>query len=622
MAHRKTFRIQVMIQTTFISIFIVLSALLISLLTYTGLKSTKLLTNDLMVNLATTITQKLELEIIPAEKLTKLTQSLMSTKLITSDKMVEYTYLIAKRIPVQDLEYPERLVGWSDTQGNLVETSLQPDGLYTTTVFKKNAGTRHTIKLYRDAEGKIINQEVKTVSYNPLQMKWYSTAVRAKHFTWTGYFLSYPYYNPSIAAVTPLYDDQGSLQGVFEIEVKLVGLSRFLDSLKIGKTGQAFIVDDKELLYAYDGMQKNINQDTIVTAKSLLTTKTHPWLFSSLELYRKNKQPYFRYQYGKEYYWAYFQDIPLFKDQGLKIAVVVPENDFLGDIKKINSLCIVLGVFILIFGVFLVWVFAKHISTPIKLLVNTTNRIKQFDLDFNITIRSRVAEITLLRDAINSMKTGLKSFQKYLPSALVRQLIDSGQDASIGGSVKEITSFFSDIRGFTSISETMDSQQLMTHLCDYFDELSTIITSEQGTIDKYIGDSIMAFWGAPLDDSEHCYHACCAALRCQERLHELNLVWAQHNKPQFITGIGINTGEAIVGNLGSFDRINYTALGDSINLASRLESLSKTYGSKIIVSEDVVQAVKGRFQFEFIDKIEIRGKKGLHHIYELVSKLP
>ncbi|WP_269458327.1 adenylate/guanylate cyclase domain-containing protein [Legionella waltersii] len=182
-----------------------------------------------------------------------------------------------------------------------------------------------------------------------------------------------------------------------------------------------------------------------------------------------------------------------------------------------------------------------------------------------------------------------------------------------------MTAFFSDIRNFTDISENMDAESLMLHLCDYFEELSKIITSENGTIDKYIGDAIMAFWGAPIEDESHCLKACNAALKCQLRLNELNEQWEKQKKPKLLTGIGIHTGSAIIGNIGSSSRLNYTAIGDTINTASRLESLSKQYGSVIVVSEDVVNATQDHFEFRFLEQVSIRGKTGSYKIYELVG---
>ena len=215
----RPFRMQIMIQTAFISIFIVLTGILIVLFTYVGVKSSKLLSKNIMINVATSIRQKLELEIRPAESLTKITASLLINGVLDPQKMANYTYLIAKQLPKHIFDYPERIVGWGDVQGNLIETSLEPDGTYTTTFFEKKNTHLSSIKIYRDLNGKVIKRQLEHVSFNPLRMNWFITAKNTRNFTWTGYFLSYPYNNPSIAAVHPIYDQQDNLLGVFETEI-------------------------------------------------------------------------------------------------------------------------------------------------------------------------------------------------------------------------------------------------------------------------------------------------------------------------------------------------------------------------------------------------------------------
>ncbi|EKD54888.1 MAG: adenylate/guanylate cyclase [uncultured bacterium] len=160
---------------------------------------------------------------------------------------------------------------------------------------------------------------------------------------------------------------------------------------------------------------------------------------------------------------------------------------------------------------------------------------------------------------------------------------------------------------------------LMEHICEYFDELSKIIVAEKGTIDKYIGDSIMAFWGAPLSEKNPVHHAAHAALKCFKRLEELNSRWKAEGKPQFITRMGLHVGEAIVGNLGSSERLNYTAIGAAVNTANRLEGINKIYGSSIMVSEAVYKAIKNHFVLRLLDCIRVKGKHKSSFIYELLA---
>jgi adenylate cyclase len=225
-----------------------------------------------------------------------------------------------------------------------------------------------------------------------------------------------------------------------------------------------------------------------------------------------------------------------------------------------------------------------------------------------------------LSQAIHSMKKGLQSFQRYVPAVLVRQLIETGNDVSIGGSKKKLAILFSDITNFTSIVEKEKPTQVMVQVCEYLNELSNIILQERGTIDKYIGDSIMAFWGAPLDEADPCRLAARAAVRCIKRLEVLNTKWRNEGKVQYPTRIGIHWGEAIVGNMGSSERLNYTAIGDAINFANRLEGINKVYGTNIIVSEAFFKKIQHDFVLRKVDYIVVKGRTSAGFIYELLAE--
>jgi adenylate cyclase len=226
----------------------------------------------------------------------------------------------------------------------------------------------------------------------------------------------------------------------------------------------------------------------------------------------------------------------------------------------------------------------------------------------------------MMLKSLASMKTSLISFNKFIPQSLIKKLLQKGTEVKLGGSKKDLTMFFSDIANFTSISETMTPEKLVEHLSLYFDELSHIITENNGTIDKYIGDSIMAFWGAPLHDKDQTYNACHTALKCQKRLSELNRQWELEGKPIFKTRIGVHRDDVLVGIIGSREKMNYTLIGDGVNAASRLEGLNKAYGSLILVSENIVSHVEEHFLFRPLDIIAVKGKKKPMHIFELVAQ--
>jgi adenylate cyclase len=201
-----------------------------------------------------------------------------------------------------------------------------------------------------------------------------------------------------------------------------------------------------------------------------------------------------------------------------------------------------------------------------------------------------------------------KAFGHYLSPDMVNILTEDADNLSLGGAEKEITVFFSDIRSFTTISEGLSPDELTVFINEYLTPMTDIIMRHKGTIDKYMGDAVMAFWNAPLDIKDHTYHACVSALEQMKVLKELNVGWAERKMPPINIGIGINTGMACVGNMGSTQRFDYTVLGDSVNLAARLESSSKMYGVDIVVSEDVKESIGDKGAFLPIDFVIVKGK--------------
>ncbi|MBI1737644.1 MAG: adenylate/guanylate cyclase domain-containing protein [Acidobacteria bacterium] len=210
------------------------------------------------------------------------------------------------------------------------------------------------------------------------------------------------------------------------------------------------------------------------------------------------------------------------------------------------------------------------------------------------------------------------AFQQYLSPEVIRRLLENPE--LVRPRKTELSIMFSDIRGFTTISEQLDAQELANLLNGYLGDMTRIVFRNQGTLDKYIGDAVMAFWGAPFEETGHGVKACRAALQMMQRLGELQKEWKEKGYPHLDIGLGINSGIASVGNMGSDLRYGYTAMGDSVNLASRLEGLNKEYGTHIILSESAYNGSRAPdFLFRELDLIRVKGKLQPVTIYELVS---
>lgn len=211
-----------------------------------------------------------------------------------------------------------------------------------------------------------------------------------------------------------------------------------------------------------------------------------------------------------------------------------------------------------------------------------------------------------------------KAFSNYVSADLVAQIMKNPDSLKLGGEKREISILFSDIRGFTSMSEKLSPEDLVQVLNEYLNPMTQIVLEEKGTLDKYIGDAIMAIYNAPLDVADHADHACRSALKMMVKLAELNRLFIERGIVAIDIGIGINTGDAVVGNMGAAMRFDYTAIGDNVNLASRLEGLNKLYGTHIIVSESTRLLAGNYLPFREIDLVAVKGKRQPVPIYELM----
>jgi adenylate cyclase len=212
-----------------------------------------------------------------------------------------------------------------------------------------------------------------------------------------------------------------------------------------------------------------------------------------------------------------------------------------------------------------------------------------------------------------------RMFGQYMSEAVINHLLEHPEKVQLGGERRQVTLFFSDLAGFTTISERLDPETVAGLLNDYLSAMTEIILDEEGTVDKFEGDAIMAFWGAPLDQPDQAFRACRAAVRQQAALAELNQRFAELDLPPLGMRIGLHTGEAIVGNLGSARRFDYTVIGDTVNLASRLEGLNKFYGSRTMASEATVIACDGGIEFRELDLVAVKGKEHAVRVFEVLG---
>lgn len=270
----------------------------------------------------------------------------------------------------------------------------------------------------------------------------------------------------------------------------------------------------------------------------------------------------------------------------------------------------------------LAWWFSRRIVRPLQALSLDMGRIQEFELDGEVVVDTRINEVVSMKHSLENMKKGLRSFKKYVPSDLVAELISMQKEAVLGTEKAEVTVFFCDLANFTSASETLRSDELNELLTGYFGLVTRQLQLHGATVDKFIGDAVMAFWNAPKPVADHAFLGAQAALAVQKGLTVLTKEWKQRGLPPLATRVGLNTGTVLVGNVGHEDRLSYTVLGDPVNLASRLESLNKYYGTRILVGEATLAALGDRIAWRPVDKVAVKGKTQGTLIGELAESEP
>jgi adenylate cyclase len=229
--------------------------------------------------------------------------------------------------------------------------------------------------------------------------------------------------------------------------------------------------------------------------------------------------------------------------------------------------------------------------------------------------------VVLQHLAESRQKKWLRSaFNRYVSPAVVESIVNKPGSLELGGKEIQATIFFSDLANFTSFSERLRPEDLVKLLIEYFTPMTNIILDHRGGLDKFIGDAVMAFWGAPLPLENHAQYACEAALKMKETIADLREGWLQRRLPLLHARMGIHSGPVVAGNVGSMERFNYTVLGDTVNLASRLEGANKFYGTTILISEDTVQLAGPEFLTRELDLIRVKGRQAPVKIYELIGK--
>ncbi|MBU3555424.1 adenylate/guanylate cyclase domain-containing protein [Polynucleobacter sp. UB-Piko-W3] len=414
---------------------------------------------------------------------------------------------------------------------------------------------------------------------------------------------------------------KNELFGTVTAQVQVKTFADFLEKNKISKNSQTIIFNAGGDIVVHPDVNSGFikKKDVLVPRKVLELENSAASLAMEMHDSSKLKQIELFFGDKQEPYLAIFSSFPADYIKPWSVMTIVPIGDFMGELNRINQNLILFGVLAFMGIVFLTFYLSKLISRPLESLTIEIQNILAFKSENTTLVKSSIYEISTLSKAIKRLKSTIAAFTSYVPRDLVNDLLNSGKDIELGGESRYLTILFSDLKDFSSLSEITPSRELLLRVSSYLELMTYAIKEEGGTVDKFIGDSVMAFWGAPLLNQNHAYHACVAAVKAQRRMLGLNAKLIADKKPPLTARIGIHSDAVLVGNIGSSERLSYTVMGDGVNIASRLEGMNKEFGTSICVSHSLFKEAGERLCVRPIDQILVKGRKSELLIYELVG---
>ena len=545
----------------------------------------------------------------PADRILPELKSLTAMGVINSSDSDSLGLFLAERLRREEsvswLSYSGAATGvftgaWRDSDGAIVVNHAEPE---------TDNGRPQEYRLDLDGSRHPLPRRIET-PYDPRSRSWYQLAIAAGgQIVWT-----HPYnFNEGTAGISACTAilERGQPTGVFTADFTTNEINEFLNRL----------IQDRKLLLFVDtsaGDSLGAAADPSLPMDALLKRSKELYATDQIKL-GAGRVSVQSFGFAGQTYVSVVTPFTLKSGLTFFTGVVESENEFLGSARNNLALTAVIGTVALAAGTLLAIWLSLQLATPLIKLSHDLEQVGKFEITNQPPPISAVREIAIVGESLDRMKSGLRSFVKYVPRDIVRELILQKQDAARGGALRRLTLFFSDIAGFTRISENLSPTEIFTELGDYFELVADIIEKFGGTLDKFVGDGIVVFFNAPAALPGHAEIACAAALEVVQKLSGIEAERRAAGRPVIQTRIGLHTGEVLVGNIGTHRRLSYSVIGDAVNLSSRLEGLNKLYGTLILASRETKEEAGDRFEWRFIDRVTVLGRSQSTDVFELLG---
>ena len=483
------------------------------------------------------------------------------------------------------------------------------------------AGDLPMRRVFQDRQGNEVGElDLWKYGYDARKRSWYWQTMGADRPYVSAPYLSFSIGAPVITVSAPL---RGKVPGVIAADLKLDTFSDFVHAQRPGQHGTVVIFDQAGSLIAHPDFAALVEAAMTHPSRSQLPSvdEINSGLVATVLRRSHNldrNEGVIHDDDGHGYLFR-LTKFTLGEGYGGSILLLAAQDDFVQNVRKLQFNGLVLATIAGLAFIPVVWMFGSTMSHSLKRITAQARQLQTLEEPNLMPVTSHIREVHELGNTVHLAQRTIWSFAHFVPKEIVRRVIDNSISTRLGGIKQEITLVFTDVQGFTTIAETADPDVLMQQTSRYFSVLTQAFLAEGGTIDKFIGDAVMVFWNAPNPQADHVARACRAALAARTAGEKLNAEFEAEGLAPFITRFGIHVGEAVVGNVGSTERMNYTALGNTVNLAARLEGLNKQVGTTVLASEDVYLRVRDQFEFSAYDAVVAKGMTKETRIYGLVG---
>jgi len=479
-------------------------------------------------------------------------------------------------------------------------------------------------RIFQDRQGNEVDEiDLWKYGYDARKRPWYWSTMNTDRPYVSEPYLSFSIGAPVITVSAPL---RGKVPGVLAADLKLDNFSEFVQAQRPGEHGTVMIFDQAGSLIAHPAFSGLVATAMTNPSQSQLPSidAINSGLVASIirrTHHLDNVDGDIRDADGQDYLFR-LTKFTLGERYNGTILLVAAQDDFVQNVRRLQANGMILAIIAGAAFLPIVWLFGSRMAQSLNAITAQARKLQNLDEPDPLPVSSHIREIQTLGNTVYSAQRAIWTFAHFVPKEIVRRVIDNSISTKLGGVKQEISLVFTDVRGFTTIAESADPDVLLLQTSRYFAVLTEAFLAEGGTVDKFIGDAVMVFWNAPNLQPDHVARACRSVLAAKVAGERLNAEFESDGLQPFFTRFGIHVGEAVVGNVGSTERMNYTALGNNVNLAARLEGLNKQFGTAILVSEEVYSRVRDHFVFKACDAVIAKGMTKETRVFELVGVSP